>query len=97
MLQCAIPFAARLLSIGNSLDFAICFLKGAKVSAGTAKPGPLRSRPNSQQQSNQVEEATAHKSCHYFQVSKSRQFQFSLLEHSCEKSRLEGQVFLKEK
>ena len=74
-------------NIGNSLDFAICFLKGAKVSAETAKqevlrfaPGPLRSRPNSQQQSNQAEaEATEQliNLATIFKCQKSWQFQFS--------------------
>ena len=89
-------------NIGNSLDFAICFLKGAKVSAETAKqevlrfaPGPLRSRPNSQQQSNQAEaEATEQlmNLATIFKCQKSWQFQFSSIQHSCcVKFRSEGQ------
>ena len=74
----AIPLNARLLrTLGipwiSQFVFSKvpkCLPRPQRLCAWT----PLRSRPNSQQQSNQAEaEATlrtAHKSCHYFQVSK---------------------------
>ena len=92
MLQCAIPLNARLLrTLGipwiSQFVFSKvpkCLPRPQRLCAWT----PLRSRPNSQQQSNQAEaEATlrtAHKSCHYFQVSKILAISiFIKMRHSC--------------
>ena len=88
----AIPLNARLLrTLGipwiSQFVFSKvpkCLPRPQRLCAWT----PLRSRPNSQQQSNQAEaEATlrtAHKSCHYFQVSKILAISiFIKMRHSC--------------